>query len=236
MDSEDLEEDSHDVGDKARQEQTDTSTDNLDEGEHPLCEAWIEVVVHLSQLSFGTTRPSVSAKTADGANEILEPTDTGDTVTQQGDQSEETDEMSDLSGAAQTLHSDTVTQAPHSQAVAITALPAVVKTLPAALSSAHAVMKGAQLAAQGMLRDYTQLLDDLRALSKLSPTNETDGADDRVRQALRRHCEAERDALRRNLRAMHEAAAALTSDNWWGEAGRGPAELSAALTKHASSW
>jgi ElaB/YqjD/DUF883 family membrane-anchored ribosome-binding protein len=104
------------------------------------------------------------------------------------------------------------------------------------MSAAHAVMKGANRAAQGMLRDYTELLDDLNALLKLSQTKENDRADDRVRQALRRHCEAERDALRKNLKALHEAAVALASDKWWGEAGRGPAELSAALAKYALSW
>ena len=109
------------------------------------------------------------------------------------------------------------------------ALPEIVQTLPAALSSARTVIQGAQQAAQGMLLDYSQLLGDLNALLKLSPTKGRDGADDRVRQALRRHCEAERDSLRRNLRAMHQAAASLTNDTWWGDAVRGVAELSAAL-------
>ena len=55
-------------------------------------------------------------------------------------------------------------------------------------------------------------------------------------QALRRHCEGEREALLRSLRAIHEAAAVLTRDSWWGEAEKGTSELNATLAKHASSW
>ena len=35
--------------------------------------------------------------------------------------------------------------------------------------------------------------------------------------------------LLRKLCGMHEAATVLTRDTWWGEAGRGPADLSATL-------
>ena len=225
----DPQQDTRDAEGKVGQDQADCLSTSLDESERPLCEAWVELLGHLIQLSFGTTRPEepfVPAKSV--ASEMPDGADPVDSLTKTSHQSEECSKP-----AAVSAHAETAPHALDSQLVARTT---AVKIPPTALTSARAVMNGARRAAQSMLRDYTELLDDLSALLKLSSGQEAAGADERVQQALRRHCEGEREALLRSLRAIHEAAAVLTRDSWWGEAEKGTSELNATLAKHASSW